>query len=286
MNMAKYGLSSLTWISPFSNADFGLLQKASDMGFDVFEICVEDFDALDDWAGLKKAAHDAQISVPLCGAFGPDRDVSADEADIRKNGVAYLKTLIDMASELEEPYVFGPMYSAVGKTRRLTPEQKAQQTKWALENIGECAAYAKPKGIMLGVEPLNRFETDFMNTADQAVEFVNALNMDNVGFYFDTFHMNIEEKSIPNALRKAGSRLIGLHSCGNDRGTPGEDESTNWQGIKKACEEISFEGPFVIESFTPDCIEMAKAASIWRNLAESPEVLARDGLKFLKSVFG
>ena len=281
----KYGLSSLTWISPFSNSNVDLLQKARDMGFDIFEICVEDLTVIDDWAGLKKAARAAQISVPLCGAYGPNRDISSDDAGIRKDGIAYNKTLIDMASELEEPYVMGPMYSAVGKTRRLTDEQKAEQTKWALDGITECAVYAKPKGVSLGVEPLNRFETDFLNTIDQTIEFVDKINMDNVKIYADTFHMNIEVKSLPDALRKCGDRLLGLHACGNDRGTPGEDGSIDWQGIKKALNELSYKGPLVIESFTPDCVEIATAASIWRKLAESPEVLARDGIKFLKSVF-
>ena len=282
----KYGLSSLTWISPFTNSNFDLLKKASDMGFEIWEICVEDPDALNDLAGLKKAAKEAKISVPLCGAFGPDRDVSADDAEIREKGVAYLKTLIDMTNSLEEPYVMGPMYSAVGKTRRLTDAQKAEQTKWALESIGHCAVYAKEKGVKLAIEPLNRFETDFMNTADQGLDFLKKLNMDNTGIYLDTFHMNIEEKSLPNAIRKAGDLLMGLHACGNDRGTPGEDGSVDWKGIKEALTDIKFDGPMVIESFTPDCVEIATAASIWRKLAASPETLASDGIKFLKSMFG
>jgi len=281
----KYGLSSLTWTSPFTNSDLGLLQKASDMGFKVFEICVEDLTVLDDWAALKKAAREAQISVPMCGAYGPGRDISSDDADIRKEGITYNKALIDMANELEEPYVMGPMYSAVGKTRRVTEEQKAEQTKWALDGIGECGLYAKEKGVELGIEPLNRFETDFINTADQALEFVNKLDMENVKIYLDTFHMNIEEKSLPNAIRKCGKKLIGLHACGNDRGTPGEDGSVDWPGIKEALSALSFNGPLVIESFTPDCVEIATAASIWRKLAASPEILARDGIKFLKSTF-
>ena len=255
------------------------------MGFSVFEICVEDLTVLDDWAALKKAARDAQVSLPLCGAYGPGRDISSDDANIRKDGIAYNKALIDMANALEEKLVFGPMYSAVGKTRRVTEEQKAEQTKWALEGIAECAAYAKPKGVELGIEPINRFETDFINTADQVLSFVDQLNMDNVKIYMDTFHMNIEEKSIPNAIRKCGERLVGLHACGNDRGTPGEDDIIDWQGIKKALDDISFKGALVIESFTPDCVEIATAASIWRNLAASPEALASDGIKFLRSVF-
>ena len=281
----KYGLSSLAWISPFTNSETGLLQKARGMGFDVFEICVEDLTVLDDWAALKKAARAAQVSVPLCGAYGPGRDISSDDADIRKDGIAYNKALIDMANELEEPYVIGPMYSAVGKTRRLTEAQKAEQTKWAIDGIAECGVYAKPKGVSLGVEPLNRFETDFMNTADQALAFVNQINMDNVKIYLDTFHMNIEEKSLPGAIRKCGESLLGFHACGNDRGTPGEDDNIDWQGIKKALNDISYKGALVIESFTPDCVEIATAASIWRKLAASPDALASDGIKFLKSVF-
>jgi D-psicose/D-tagatose/L-ribulose 3-epimerase len=108
--------------------------------------------------------------------------------------------------------------------------------------------------------------------------------MDNVGFLLDTFHMNIEEKDVPAAIRKAGNKLFEFHACGSDRGTPGEDH-LDWAGIVQALKDIQYDGPVVIESFTTEITEIAKAVSLWRPLAESQDALAANGLKFLKRVF-
>jgi D-psicose/D-tagatose/L-ribulose 3-epimerase len=100
-----------------------------------------------------------------------------------------------------------------------------------------------------------------MNTVDQGLEFIRDFQSDTVGLYLDTFHMNIEEKSIPGAIRKCADRLFGFHACANDRGTPGEDH-LDWIGIKHALKDVDYKGALVIESFTPDCKVIARAASM------------------------
>lgn len=279
----KFGASSFIWVSPFSNKTLDQFKKAKAMGFDIYEVCVEQTEVIDA-AAIARAAKEAGIEVTICGAFGPTRDISSEDPAIRAEGVEYIKFMTDLAVQLGSPFVAGPMYSAVGKARMTTPQEKADQTKWAVENMKVVAEYAAKKNIKLAVEPLNRFETDFINTVDQGNEFLDQIGMDNVGFLIDTFHANIEEPSIPNAVRKAGKRLISFHSCANDRGTPGEDH-IDWKGIKKAFDEIKYNGPVIIESFTRDIVEIAKAVSLWRPLAESQDILAQKGIKFLKTVF-
>ncbi len=280
----KYGLNSLVWVSPFSNKHLDLISKAGDMGFDVFEIAVENPELID-CPKIRKAAQSSGISTPLSCAFGPSRDMSSKDDAIRANAKKYVKTLIDFGAELDSKCIAGPMYAVVGEAFLKTPEEKKSQFEQAVESIRECADYAKPNGIKLAVEPLNRFETDLINTVEQGLMLLDEVGMDNVGFLLDTFHMNIEEKSITGAIRSAKGRIFDFHSCANDRGTPGKD-NFDWQAIKAALKDAGYNGSLVIESFTPDCIEIAKAASIWRPLAESPETLARDGLEFLKSIFG
>jgi D-psicose/D-tagatose/L-ribulose 3-epimerase len=147
------------------------------------------------------------------------------------------------------------------------------------------AAYAADKGVLLAIEPLNRFETDFINTVEQGLSFLDRVGHDNVGFLLDTFHMNIEEKSLTKAIRMAKGKIFDFHACANDRGTPGED-NFDWTAIKSALIDADYSGPVVIESFTPEIKEIAKAVSLWRPLADSPDCLARNGLDFLRSVFG
>ena len=146
------------------------------------------------------------------------------------------------------------------------------------------AEYAAKRNVALALEPLNRFETDFMNTVEQGLALLEQVGFDNAGFLLDTFHMNIEEKSLPNAIRMAKGKIFDFHSCANDRGTPGEDHF-DWQAIVEALNEVDYRGPVVIESFTPEIKEIAKAVSLWRPLAESPDTLAKNGCEFLRKRF-
>lgn len=279
----RFGASTFIWVSPFSNRTLDLIAKVADFGFDIIEICVED-PATVDTAAIASRVEKAGINALVCGAFGPDRDISSDETGTRASGHAYLRRCIDFAADLRSPVVSGPMYSAVGKTRLLSkPEREAQ---WALsvENMRQAADYAQARGIKLAVEPLNRFETDLLNTVDQAMDWLGRIDRDNVGLLLDTFHMNIEERSIPEAIRRAGSKVFHFHGCANDRGTPGKDHLP-WAQIVGALRAINYGGPVVIEAFTPEVREIARAVSIWRPLAESQDALARDGLAFLKKAF-
>ena len=113
---------------------------------------------------------------------------------------------------------------------------------------------------------------------------VDEIGADNVGLLLDTFHMNIEEKDIPAAIRRAAGRIVEFHACSNDRGTPGEDHLP-WRAIARALRDVRYDGPVVIEAFTPEVREIARAVSIWRPLAKSQDSLARDGLNNLRAVF-
>jgi D-psicose/D-tagatose/L-ribulose 3-epimerase len=278
------GASSYIWVSPFSTDKTEQLAHAKEIGFDVYEIAVERTELIDEEKVLAEANRTG-IKIYVCGAYGETRDISSDVPEYRDYGMAYGKRLIDMAAVLGSPYVAGPMYAAVGRTRLADNDEKERQMRYAVENMKRLADYAAGRGVRLAIEPLNRFETDFINTVEQGLYFLDRIGYDNVGFLLDTFHMNIEEKSIPDAIRSARGRIFDFHACANDRGTPGEDHF-NWEEIRGALKETGYEGPVVIESFTPGIREIAKAVSLWRQLAESPDCLARNGLRFLRSVFG
>jgi D-psicose/D-tagatose/L-ribulose 3-epimerase len=161
-----------------------------------------------------------------------------------------------------------------------------REAQWALavEGVQRAADYAAQREIALAVEPLNRFETDLLNTVEQAMRFLSLVNRPNVGLLLDTFHMNIEEMNIPDAIRQAGDRLFHFHACANDRGTPGHDHLP-WSAIVGALRDVDYDGPVVIEAFTPEIREIARAVSIWRPLAASQDALATDGLRFLRNIF-
>ena len=279
----KIGISSFVWVSPFQMETLNQLAHAKSLGFDIYEIAVEDPNVID----IEKVQQEAQrvgIEATICGAFGETRDISSPVEAYREEGIKYIRTLIDMAAVCKSPYVAGPMYAAVGRTRQATLEEKREQTAYAVENLKRVADYAAKRNVALALEPLNRFETDFMNTVEQGLELLEKVGYDNAGFLLDTFHMNIEEKSLPAAIRMAKGKIFDFHSCANDRGTPGEDHF-DWHAIAAALDDVGYQGPVIIESFTPEVKEIAKAVSLWRPLAKSPDALAQNGYAFLRSIF-
>jgi D-psicose/D-tagatose/L-ribulose 3-epimerase len=279
----RIGASTFIWVSPFSNRTVDLIDRVKAFGFDLIEICVEDPETID-VTTIGARAKSAGLGVTICGVFGPERDLSADDQAARTAGLAYLRRCVDFAAALGSPFVSGPMYSAVGKTRLLEPQERRRQRHLAVTNLREAAKYAADLGVKLAVEPLNRFETDLVNTVDQGLELVQEVGAENVGLLLDTFHMNIEEKDIPAAILRAAGQIVEIHACANDRGTPGEDHLP-WLKIAAALAQAGYAGPLVIEAFTPEIREIAKAVSIWRPLAASQDDLARDGLAHLRKVF-
>jgi D-psicose/D-tagatose/L-ribulose 3-epimerase len=280
----RYGASTFIWASPFSNRTLDLFDHVKALGFDILEICVEDPATIDVPAIRERGARTG-VSVTICGAFGPERDLSSEDAAKRQAGLAYVERCIDFAAALKSPFVSGPMYAPTGATRLLAADARRDQWERAVASLKAAANYAANRGVKLAIEPLNRFETDLVNTVDQGLRLVEDVGVDNVGLLLDTFHMNIEEKDIPAAIRRASGRIVEFHACANDRGTPGDDHLP-WRAIAAALGDVGFQGPVVIEAFTPEIKEIARAVSIWRPLARSQDALAAEGLRNLRAAFG
>ncbi len=279
-----FGVSTFLWVSPFNTNSFDLVYKIKEMGFDIIEVAVEQKDLVD-WAKLKNLVKQTGLQVTISGAFGPERDISNTDPIIREKGLQYIKECIEIAKFMESPIFGGPVYSSVGKTRFISDDQKKRERDWCIENLLKVSKIADDCGIIVGVEPLNRFETDMINTADQALSLVKEVNHPNIKVSLDTFHCNIEEKSIPDTIRKVGKELLcHIQANESDRGTPGTG-NVDWIGIKQALDDIGYDKAIVIETFGAVSEEIARAASIWRPLANSSDELAIDGLAFYKKLF-
>jgi D-psicose/D-tagatose/L-ribulose 3-epimerase len=274
------GLSSFVLASPFSDADGAAYDRTAAHGFDVLEVCVED-PALLSAEGILGHAARTGLRVGICGAFGPDRDLSHEDPERRARGVEYVKGCIDLAAAVGSPHVAGPMYAPTGQTRLLPPEDRAAQRRRAAESLREAADHAGERGVRLAVEPLNRFETDLVNTIEQALELCALVDRDNLGLLVDTFHMNIEEKDVAEAVRTAGDKVFHVQVAENDRGIPGSGH-VPWTAFFAALRSIGYRGQIVVESFLPTVAEIARAVSLWRPVAPSMDQLAADGLAFVR----
>jgi D-psicose/D-tagatose/L-ribulose 3-epimerase len=279
----KIGVNTWVWTSPLTTAELeNLAPKVKQLGFDWIEVPLESLTDLDHQRGAA-IIQDNGLGVSAVAAMGPDRDLIHPDQAIRDNGIAYVKGAIQATHNLGATNFVGPLYSAVGRTWQMNEEERARDTDLLVQNLGELAKYAADYGVVLCVEPLNRFETSFLNLAEQVIEVVDRVGHPNCQIMLDTFHMNIEEKSSGDAIRAAGKRLKHLHSCENDRGAPGSGHVA-WQEVAQALWDIGYDGPVVIESFTAKVKSIARAAAIWRPLASSQDALAADGLKFLRQL--
>jgi D-psicose/D-tagatose/L-ribulose 3-epimerase len=276
----KFGVSTWLWTSPFNTETTSLFPKIKEMGYDAVEIPVED-PALLDVKKVKKALAENGLKPVICGAFGPSRDLTHEDPAYHQASLAYIEACLDICVALGAGFLAGPMYSAVGKARLVSPEQKKAEWDRAVTNLRKVCKMAEDRGLKIALEPLNRFESDLVNTAEDVMRLVNDIDHPAANVLLDGFHMNIEEPDIERAIRLAGDKLIHLQVSENYRGTPGTGQ-TRWEDYRRGLEAIDYKGAVSIESFTPEVKELAGAVCIWRPLVPSQDGFAREGLQFLK----
>ncbi len=280
----KFGINTFLFTSPFNNDSAKLFPKFKKWGFDSVEIAIEDPAHIDPAHVKRELDRHGLVCGSVCACMGPDRDLRGD-ATAQKTGLAYMTALLDQMVVLDCPSLIGPVYSAVGRADAVPPDEYKKQWATVVKHLKTLCKHAEKRGKQVCLEPLNRFETDFINTCDQGLKMIKAVGSPVLKLHLDTFHMNIEEKFQADAIRKAGKHLAHFHACGSDRGTPGGDH-TDWKSIAKALKDIRYDGDVVIESFTTDVKVIAKAAAIWRRMETTRDEIAVKGLKFLKQTLG
>jgi D-psicose/D-tagatose/L-ribulose 3-epimerase len=280
--MIGIGVNAWVWTSPFTAASVGLFAKAQAMGFDAFTIPVEEPAEIEADA-VRRALRDSDLRVHVTGAYGPTRDLTHDEPRFREESLAYIRATLALCEQWGARLLVGPCYSAVGKRRHVPPEQRKVEWERAVTGLRRAGELAADHGVTLAVEPLNRFETDLVNTAEQLVRLLRDVAHPAVRGHLDTFHMNIEEPDVRAAVERVGADLVYVDASESDRGTPGSGQ-VDWHGLVRGLRGIGYVGDCVIESFTPECKAIAAAAAIWRPLAPSQDALAEGGLRFLRKL--
>lgn len=277
----RFGINTFLFTSPFTNESTRLFKQFKQWGFDSVEIAIEDPSHIDPVQIKKELDSAGLVCGSACACLGPDRDLRGTPEQ-QQNSLDYMVAVLDQMVVLDCPSLVGPVYSAVGRADAVPPEEYQQQWRTVVKNLKTLCREAEKRGKQICMEPLNRFETDFINTCDQALQMVKDVGSPALKLHLDTFHMNIEEKDSAAAIRKAGKRLGHFHACGSDRGTPGNDHIA-WPPIARALKSIGYQGDVVIESFTTDVKVIARAAAIWRQIEPTQEDIARKGIRFLKA---
>ena len=281
----KYGMNTLLFESRFTDKSAEKFPKYSGIGFDGIEIALQEKGDINTSFIKDKLSENGLVCKSLCALVGEGTDLRGPDKAVIEAGKSYIRDLVDVAVELEAELIVGPLYSAVGRANMVEPEQKKKEWDLVRSGLKEVCSYAEDKGILLSLEPLNRFETDFINICEDAIKMIDEVGSDILGLHLDTFHMHIEEKSSADAIRAAGDRMYMLHTSENDRGAPGTGQ-VHWKEIAQAVKDTGYDRWVVIESFTPEVEIIAKAASIWRETEKDGWALAEKGLKFIKGLFG
>ncbi|HWK59104.1 MAG TPA: sugar phosphate isomerase/epimerase family protein [Parapedobacter sp.] len=281
--MLKIGVNTFLLTSPFTSEQVDIFGQFKAWGCDAVEIAVEDAAYVD--AGIIRQALDEHglTCSSVCAAMGPGRDLRGTPAE-QQAAVEYITQAMEFMAQIDCPVMVGPLYSTVGRAEQTPRDEYRKQWDTVVPHLQRLAVRADGLGVKLALEPLNRYETDFINTCEQAVALVDDVGHQAIGILLDTYHMNIEEKDSAAAIRKAAHRLLHVHACGCDRGAPGGDH-IDWDSIREALKEVNYRGSLVIESFTPAVKVIAKAASIWRDFEPSREDIAIKGTAFLRNHF-
>ncbi|MEM2914778.1 MAG: sugar phosphate isomerase/epimerase family protein [Candidatus Bathyarchaeia archaeon] len=255
-----------------------LIGKAKKMGFDGVEIPLMELEAID----IRKTKKELEKQEMEClGSLGLslDKDITSSDIATRQRGVNHMKHCVEVISELGGDAINGVTYVAWGK---ITGKSRTEnEWRFSVEALREVCRYAADYEVSIGLEPVNRFETYFLNVASDAVKLVKDVGEPNLKIHLDTFHMNIEEKNFYQPIKEVGKLLYHLHCCENDRGIPGTGH-VDWDDVFRALSEINYSRWLVIESFVPEMEKMAASTAIWRKVAPSADAIATEGLKFLK----
>ncbi|WP_111641846.1 sugar phosphate isomerase/epimerase family protein [Marinimicrobium alkaliphilum] len=276
----QFGASTWLWTSPFTSDQVELLQKIADMGYDFVEIPVEDPDHINA-DKLLPVLKDLGLKAVVCTAVVGDRDLSTDDPGIRRRAMGYFEDCLQLAEGLESGVLVGPMNAPVAKARLGTEALRQAEWERSAAALGELSERAGKHGIRLGLEPLNRFETDMICTVEDAQRMLASVGSPHLGIALDSFHMNIEETNFCEAVKLAGDQLVHVQVSDSHRGVPG-DGNSDWAGLREGLRAVGYDGMLSIESFSPDASSLADAVCIWRRFAPNQDEFARRGLAFLR----
>lgn len=273
------GINTWAWVAPLTDeALTRLVPRISAWGFDVVELPMM---STEDWdpAYAAKLLAEHGLGATVCAGLLPDHDLLTDDVEVLGRTREFVRGCVRAAATVGARVVAGPLYSPAGRRWPLTADGRRATLARLVTELRPLAGYAADHGVTLALEPLNRFDGSLLNTVTQTLEVVDAV--EGLGIALDTFHLNIEERDVPAAIRAAGDRLVHVQVCANDRGTPGADH-LDWPGILGALADAGYAGPLCIESFT--AAELAVPMSVWRPLAASQDAVAIEGLEFLRSI--
>jgi D-psicose/D-tagatose/L-ribulose 3-epimerase len=277
----KLGMNLLLWTASAGEEHMKLLEDIKSWGFDGVEFPMFAHDA-SPWKDLGAACDNLGLERTCVVVLPEGANLIGDDAGERQQAVDFLKGCVDTCDTLGATAIGGPLYSPVGRLVGRGPSE--EEFARAVEGFKAVGEHAQQASVSICIEALNRFETYFLNCMKDASALVDAVGIPCVGHMYDTFHANIEEKNITEAITTAGKRINHVHISANDRGTPGEDHVA-YDETLKALKRIGYDDWLTIEAFGSWLPELAGATCMWRPVAPSADHTAREGARFTREAW-
>lgn len=280
----KFGVNMQIWDAPYNDEHISLVKKVKEMGFDFLELAIDDIHSHFNRNRLREVLKENDLEVVICSSLDSAHDITSHDRSVRENGIEFIKGLIKICGEIGAKVLCGPLYAEVFRRRFLNDNERRKEREICINSLKAVAPYAQDGDVTLALEPLVRFETDLINTSEQAVELLEKVDHPNIKLHLDTFHMNVEEESIPSAIRIGAKYLVHFHACESHRGVPGTGHIP-WFEVARTLREIEYKGAIAVESYNPHVSSIANAACIWRQYAADPDSFALQSISLFKAIF-
>lgn len=272
--MPTFGIHAFVW-GPWTNETArSSIERSAALGYDLIEIPLLHPESVD-VRRISGWLRDAGMKCTTSLALPRDRHLPFHP----DGALAFLKRAADVAADLGSDVLTGCTYCSLGVLTGAPPTPAERQA--CVDVMGELAHYAEARGLRIGLEPVNRYETYLLNTGDDAVDLIKAVGSPRLFVHFDTYHMNIEEHGFGDPIRRSGSLTGYIHMSESDRGILGAG-NVDWSAIFEALKDIGFQGPLVLEAFAEINPDLAAATCLWRPRPFTPEQLAAESLALLR----
>lgn len=273
----RLGFCMLLWATHVTDEHWPIIEDLKSAGYDGVEVPMFE-GPVSHYKQLGRRFKDSGLATTGVGVMAGGSAISPDKAQ-RERALDHLKWLIDCTAAINGNVLSGPFHQPLGEFSGKGPT--ADEITWCAEVHKAAARYAAGAGITLAVEPLNRFECYFLNTAGQAVALAKAVDEPNYGYLFDTFHTNIEENSVVDVVTSTIKHITHVHITENNRGTPGAGHIP-FQPIFDALRRSGYDGWMTVEAFGSALPDLAAATKIWRPLFDKPEDVYRGAIKLMR----
>jgi len=289
--MNKLGIFMNFWEKTWAADHVKYINKAADIGFDILEFQAQPLLEMSEahCLSLKREADSRGIELTYSMGLDPRFDVASEDYAVRERGVDYMQRILEKVGLMGGSIISGVNYAGWGSPDYIV-DDKSEILERSIDSISRLLPVAEKYGIIYCVEAVNRFESVLINTATEAVDYVKRIDHPNIGMQLDTYHMNIEEASLGDAIRFAGKYLVHFHTGENNRTAPGRGH-IDWQEIAQALRDIDYKGRIVSEPFIMMGGEVGRDIKVWRPLISDESEAALDAeakrlLAFTRNLLG